>query len=507
MGRPNDPFENESKEYSVDAIAVAISAEVLRKVDLKLPCAIMLRWMRQKKHQRAINAIQVIDEPFEYEPLDYALHQIRLCRFSYAVAERTDQILCQIQHFDLESGDCPPYCALSYVWGPLDGLITIRVNGRKIRIRRNLADFLFSVERKADDWGSWLWIDQICIDQENLAERNHQVQSMSNIYSRAQSVIAWIGLDDEVGRQFYALLKRRDLLRADVTEQYEYRYRKKAETLAPLAMEELKLVYDFFDKEYFTRLWIVQEVLLARDVEVRCGSDFSIPWQSLRLVRIHIDVTRSKLEVQTRRRLTAPVSQLLYSRRSMAGKYRLVDILLFTRMSCEKVQDRVFGLQGLLRKDQQIPVDYAMPIDGIFFKAALILADDYKLSEAEATIQLLASALKVWDPTGPSHGWGPNPFLEHFRNSRAATDEGISVNIDTLMLEMHGLLNGTVYQAKRFPPRGVASDTSWLATCDECGLQFMFDELWQKHKARGHYRIRSSARDHAPNARVYSTMF
>ncbi|KAF2830838.1 HET-domain-containing protein, partial [Ophiobolus disseminans] len=41
---------------------------------------------------------------------------------------------------------------------------------------------------------SRLWIDAICINQSDLLERNHQVAQMRDVYTKAESVIAWLGL-------------------------------------------------------------------------------------------------------------------------------------------------------------------------------------------------------------------------------------------------------------------------------------------------------------------------
>ena len=95
--------------------------------------------------------------------------------------------------------ECPQYQALSYFWGDADDLYNIKIDSKTLQIRRNLYDFLQTVPDVKPSIlpngsvPSHLWIDQVCINQENGIERNHQVQQMKQIFSRAGRVIAWLG--------------------------------------------------------------------------------------------------------------------------------------------------------------------------------------------------------------------------------------------------------------------------------------------------------------------------
>ncbi len=130
-----------------------------------------------------------------------------------------------LENFTLD--DSPEYHALSYTWGealrstteytkdeepsnssnrsveiPLTNLDTaeegvpgsMQLNGRSYMITQNLQDAL---EQLATSGliGEWLWIDAICIDQDNLEEKGGQVALMGDIYSKASDVIVWLGSD------------------------------------------------------------------------------------------------------------------------------------------------------------------------------------------------------------------------------------------------------------------------------------------------------------------------
>lgn len=105
-----------------------------------------------------------------------SIRLVRLLRTSSA-----DAIKCELQSFALDS--CPLYTALSYTWGPVEPSYTITLGGIDFGVRENLWNFLGQMRSLAET--RWFWIDAICIDQSNVAERNHQVQMMWLIYTQA----------------------------------------------------------------------------------------------------------------------------------------------------------------------------------------------------------------------------------------------------------------------------------------------------------------------------------
>ena len=103
--------------------------------------------------------------------------------------------------------DRPAYAALSYVWG--DSAVTeqVTLNGEPRQVTLNVAAALKKVKerweanRQGKDFcygpeGFRLWVDALCINQNDVSERNHQVQMMSEIYSSAFTVLAWVSSED-----------------------------------------------------------------------------------------------------------------------------------------------------------------------------------------------------------------------------------------------------------------------------------------------------------------------
>ena len=95
--------------------------------------------------------------------------------------------VCQL----LDSGDAHPFDALSYAWGSGDSPRSILINNREYAVGANLHAALLHLRDRSMD--RIVWVDAICIDQTNTAEKSQQVQSMAKIYAKASRVIVWLG--------------------------------------------------------------------------------------------------------------------------------------------------------------------------------------------------------------------------------------------------------------------------------------------------------------------------
>jgi hypothetical protein len=102
-------------------------------------------------------------------------------------------ISCKIQLIILEDDEeaQTPYNALSYVWGNADVTKTILVDGEPLIVRENLWQFLDQMRKVR--YKKKIWIDAICINQQNNGEKSHQVAMMGEIYSKATRVEIWLG--------------------------------------------------------------------------------------------------------------------------------------------------------------------------------------------------------------------------------------------------------------------------------------------------------------------------
>lgn len=83
------------------------------------------------------------------------------------------------------------YEALSYTWGGSEKSCSISVNKQNLAVTENLHAALLRLRDQSLE--RILWVDAICINQENPKEQSQQVQLMAKIYSQATHVLIWLG--------------------------------------------------------------------------------------------------------------------------------------------------------------------------------------------------------------------------------------------------------------------------------------------------------------------------
>lgn len=199
-----------------------------------------------------------------YRPLDARRRGIRLLRLDFSVSDR---ISCTLEHTDLESYQ-GSYDALSYAWGHAHELHPIWIDEHQIQVRSNLYCFLHTL--RDQKWRRWpVWIDQLCIDQGNVQEKESQIGLMREIYEKAHETLIWLGPDPDQGAAFSCL--RRVMSDCDVqTERHMWSN--------SVSCAERQSVANLLSLPYWRRHWIVQEVCLSRRRTILYGSG-ELPWR------------------------------------------------------------------------------------------------------------------------------------------------------------------------------------------------------------------------------------
>jgi hypothetical protein len=177
------------------------------------------------------------------------------------------------------------YTALSYAWGTCPDVEDIQVKGvppRILKITNSLACAVRSL-RKSDY--QVLWIDALCINQNSLPEKNHQVSRMAEIYRRATEVVIWLGEaanDRDLAMEFMMNIsvKEIDKLAAD-----------------PGSSKAWKAIATLTRRSWFKRRWAVQEVSFARQPVLRCGSA-EVSW--VRFCEV-VELFTKKMDIISRR--------------------------------------------------------------------------------------------------------------------------------------------------------------------------------------------------------------
>lgn len=276
----------------------------------------------------------------------------------------------------VDLSDSPSYTALSYEWGTEDDLQTIHVNGHAVKIRYNLFDF-FKTHRHTCD-GRSLWVDQICIDQSKIAERNHQVGIMEDVYRGAQETLCWLGQDPEEGVAFSTIAK---LLDQKQTEDQKEGTR--SLTLAVrwkrLSMPQTHAFRTMARSSYWSRHWIAQELLLSARPTLAYGSS-TMPFSDLVDVSSNFPCFGGR-EYQDWER-DGPLQHIL---RTADKGERQSDFWLWRsaatiakHTSCLDSRDKIYGIQSLFPLKMRIPVDYSTTAASVYVE---MLALWYKRSQ------------------------------------------------------------------------------------------------------------------------------
>ena len=134
-----------------------------------------------------------------YPALDRSTQSIRLIEI---LPGNSPQISCKFHVHQLDANAAyPPFTALSYTWGPPDPAseILITINGQSFLARKNLWCALSSYRKKMKEgtFRGLLWIDALSINQQDNIERSHQVNMMKAIFSRAETVLVWLGPEED----------------------------------------------------------------------------------------------------------------------------------------------------------------------------------------------------------------------------------------------------------------------------------------------------------------------
>lgn len=298
---------------------------------------------------------------YQYHPLDYSNREIRLVRL------RSTKVLpmprCEIVTFSLDG--VPPYVAVSYKWDEPDApKAYIELNGREHIVHKTVHDFLKSFRNaphQIDDPAAitqvWLWIDQICIDQADTAEKNNQVPLMSAIYSSCLYVVSWIPSDFSGWSNLHK-------------------------------------------SKYWTRLWVIQEIIIPPKAYILCNNDW-VQWIDIRGKFTWTDISRNELMdipsqlsaiAQERQRNSGMYSEYLYGGATVMlmferlyqeqyGKHEAspLDFCLhkYSSQSCKDPRDMVYGLLGLAT-DQSLPVvDYNKSVIQVFVDTLQCLHHNY----------------------------------------------------------------------------------------------------------------------------------
>ncbi|KAI8633540.1 heterokaryon incompatibility protein-domain-containing protein [Xylariaceae sp. FL1651] len=315
------------------------------------------------------------EKTYQYKEL--RPYEFRLVR---VFAKKMSLVQCEIIHSLLR--DTPSYTAISYAWGDADDKRTVQINTENIPVAVSLHGALDAVRKRAED--VLVWVDALCINQQNRDERSRQVQLMPEIYARATEVAIWLGPSENDSHLAINFLMEMVNAEADP----------KAITAllsSPTRLRAIEAVVHLFQRDYWKRLWVVQEVFNAKTLQVYCGDSaglsFNVYKRAAHIFQRHkkdLDISYSISSLPRSKRYSALQSSLSYSQALVyegpnnllhfdslngLGEESLLNIMrAFRRKLTSDPRDRVFGILGVLPEAARkvFPVNYNSSVKEVY---------------------------------------------------------------------------------------------------------------------------------------------
>ena len=349
-------------------------------------------------------------------PLEHS-QQIRVL-FLQPSRVRWSEIKIIVKIFTL--GDVPEYDCLSYTWTKEKPTCSIQCNGQTVYVRPNLLAVLRRLRHSSR--AKALWIDAICINQNDPEEKNHQVPLMHRIYHGAKRVTIWLGEDDGQAVHAFPILNwiyKSFRNKEDFESSWDARDPRSRSLLGrlPLGTRGRLLLHDWLSRPkagsqedsdedtasslvqlprltkeawaslqaiiqrpWFTRVWVVQEVVLAKDPTVLCGKH-KVPWAAFTFAAdcmgqadlpqelggvLWIDILNihDVNEVYSSQDgMTGPVGFAMY-----------LCLLLKATINAQATdpRDKFYGLYGIATMysgagvPEELEVDYELPVETVY---------------------------------------------------------------------------------------------------------------------------------------------
>jgi hypothetical protein len=297
---------------------------------------------------------------YQYRRLDRSRQEIRL--LTLGPGSGTDMLRCTLEHAFLDIKPLPIYETISYVCGDAANKCPIILHGHGVLAMATSEAALRRM--RLHDKPRTLWIDSICIHQNNAEEKGHQVGMMCQIYTNTFRNLIWLGPSNptmaESIKAMEAILQEIAVETRDYADFKELLFGKNRRALysrkSLSGNVDCLALLRILDNPWFSRLWIVQEVSLAPTSMCHCG-DFETPFTNILRSAMWLNhklYQLPKILPSTVHHLLHAVSMFdaadkTYGRFHIRGFSSVMLILLsrFGHMRTFDRRDRVFALLGL----------------------------------------------------------------------------------------------------------------------------------------------------------------
>lgn len=356
-----------------------------------------------------------------YQPLDFNKEEIRLLVLEPAL-RKDSEICCTLLSTSLRSqqtrqSNIEAYEALSYVWGQPNFSRRISLNSCDYYITPALECILSNL--RLEDSKRVLWVDALCINQSDIAERAQQVTLMRKVYANCRRDLAWLGptpgsmpskeLDQcqkQVAEAMKSMkcivIKYEETLKSLQVKLESNTKQGQAQVMDEMARLSLRSRRDYlhpedlqklFKSQFWRRVWIVQELSCAERVTLTCeGAE--LEWELVsafldkepyfdafhkpgdmygdRKEMLLADMFRGAKIIENQRSRLQKTATL--QRTKDDNESTLLDVLArFRDMESTDPRDKIYALLGLVTQQHHIDVDYGKSLKDLYKDVAISL--------------------------------------------------------------------------------------------------------------------------------------
>ncbi|KAK5675694.1 hypothetical protein LTS10_011794 [Elasticomyces elasticus] len=321
------------------------------------------------------------------------------------------------------------FATLSYTWGDPEATESIIVNGQPWTVNRNLADAL-RVVRKLGWFSSQtygLWADALCINQNDNEEQSAQVAVMRDIFAGSWTTISYLGQASSSSGQAISLLKTLAELWVSSGDIAPGELGQAQEDPEALGLGSWLATHDFFQRPFWTRLWVVQEMALAPHNMLMFAGNASITWREVQdaVSAIHVHFFYAKdvgfahdrdsvlggeaapvvWDVRTLHHLYFGLARIVL-KESLGEPRMSISELLETSSGteCKRNLDKVYGLLGVMAAEvaNRVAVDYSLAEADVFNDVARLFIE----AKGGFCNEIVRTAT-AWNKTGTA-SWAPD---------------------------------------------------------------------------------------------------
>lgn len=335
---------------------------------------------------------------YGYTPLSRA-REIRLLKL-HAGAEG-DNLSLDLVHTALD--EAPLFIALSYPWGELQPRKVIRCSGLLAEIGPNLHSALQHLREPGCD--IFVWADALCINQEDIPERTQQVKMMGEIYAAASWTAIWLGEESDEIRMAFSWLRRFHKIWMSAVSHPSWWEDDSGFIPPELGRGMLEAtfggnqaaafghIWTLLDRPWFTRKWVIQELVKSREPLMVAGRLSRLPWAMLTSWMHFLELCLQAKELFM---LCCPHANVLEAGTKILGmNLRRATILSQTKRTegrtgillflvartltfrCADPRDHIFSLIGIASDANRFNlIDYESSIQGIWRQLSYTCVSD-----------------------------------------------------------------------------------------------------------------------------------